>query len=316
MGPSHDICLLETCAIMLSLQFIEEQPADFLRQLEYIHCVCDNQPVVGWLAGISRAEHPFIVTLVRVIFGKITALHDKYSITVNIQWCRRGIWHGNKMADREAKAAVMSATPIPVEYHGTSHRAVVTSVKQQLQKRRMREYARQSTAQHLLSREFFAWQLDTDKDFKPSHDHRMLTRHALGIITMLRTGHSECFLSKHIRMHKKHYANLWPACNGDIHQLPLLTCRADCCSDNNSGLCPHCGVRETEEHFLLDCPGHAQTRQHTIDVWRLVYAGLMLQFNLKTLLIPPRRLSWRHRKAVLTSVVHFAVQTGRFKRYF
>ena len=182
--------------------------------------------------------------------------------------------------------------------------------------RRRRKYRKQSSEPHILSRDFFAWQLDTDPDFRPADDHRMLTRHALGIITQLRTGHSECRLSKHIRLHKAHYTALWNACNGDIQQLPLLTCNSDCCAKNNSGLCDHCGVRETEQHFLLDCPGHAHIRSSTIDAWRVVYPRLMLNFNIKTLLFPPRRLSWRHRKAVLTSVAQFAVQTGRFKRYY
>ena len=94
---------------------------------------------------------------------------------------------------------------------------MLTSIKQQLRGRLRAAYHRESTdGNHLLSREFFSWGLDKDKDFRPTDDHKMLTRHALGIITMLRTGHSKCFLSKHIRVHKAHYAPLWGACNGDM----------------------------------------------------------------------------------------------------
>lgn len=135
MGPfaSHDICLLEICAVWLSLGIISDASADFLRNIKAVYCICDNQPVVGWLAGTTHdAQHPFIISLIRNIYTIICALFDKHNITVSIQWCRRGIWFGNKMADAEAKKSVNAAsTPTPSAYQGTSHRAIVTSIKQQ-----------------------------------------------------------------------------------------------------------------------------------------------------------------------------------------
>ena len=228
------------------------------------------------------------------------------------------MWHGNKMADREAKRAVEQRTrAIPAGYTGTSHRAIRTLIKHELAKRRRTEYRRQSQiGSHLLSREFFSWNLDTDPDFRPSDDHRMLTRHALGIITMLRTGHSRCYLSQHIQMHKAHYMRIWAGCNGDIQQMPLIQCTDECCVDNNSGLCPDCNVKETETHFLLECPARQHLRHETFGPWVRVYPLLQLTFSLKTLLFPPRRLPWRFRKQILTQVVRFSVQSGRFKRYF
>ena len=56
---------------------------------------------------------------------------------------------------------------------------MLTLIKQQLRGRRRAAYHRESIrGNNLLSREFFSWGLDRDKDFRPTDDHKMLTRHA------------------------------------------------------------------------------------------------------------------------------------------
>ena len=130
----------------------------------------------------------------------------------------------------------------------------------------------------------------------------MLTRHQLGVLTALRTGHSQCFFSRHVLMHHRHYMQQWSGCNGDIGRLQLLRCRGDCCSKNNSGLCTACGVPVTEQHFLLDCGAHAALRRRTIGGFCRVYPKIREEYNLKSLLFPPHSLGWRHRKELLRNI--------------
>ena len=137
----------------------------------------------------------------------------------------------------------------------------------------------------------------------------MLTLHQLGVLTALRTGNSQCFFSRH-------YMQQCSGCNGDIGRLQLLRCRGECCSKNNSGLCTACGVPETAQHFLLDCGAHAALRRRTFGRFCRVYPKIREEFNLKSLLFPPQSLVWRHRKELLRNIVLFAVQTGRFSRFY
>ena len=245
-------------------------------------------------------------------------LHSKLSAQIYVQWCRRGIWNGNERADAEAKKVV--ATPsrlIPRRYLGTGHGAIKSTVRHQLRQRRIDAYEQErTTGTHLLSRLFFSWDLVRSNSLRLKEDFKMLTRHQLSVLTRLRTGHSQCNFSRHVLMHHGYYLGQWPGCNGDVGRLRLLRCRGDCCSENNSGLCPNCNVIETEQHFLLDCPGHSALRRRTFGGFRLVYRNIGEVYDLKSLLFPPKSLGWKHRKELLRNIVIFAVQTGRFSRYY
>ncbi len=205
---------------------------------------------------------------------------------------------------------------IPHRYLSAGHGAIKTCVKRQIRQRRVDLYHQERlSGHHLLSRNFYKWDLVRGGHLRVHEDFRMLTRHQLGVITALRTGHSRCNFAQHVLMHHQHYAEQWRRCHGDIGQLRLLHCQSECCANNNSGLCPHCSVPETEQHFLLDCPGHAALRRRTFGGFFAVYPQIGADFNLKTLLFPPKSLGWRHRKELMQNIVLFAVQTGRFDRY-
>ena len=254
----------------------------------------------------------------RDIFLEVRRLHSKLAAQFYFQWCRRGVWSGNERADAEAKKAVTTRdSSIPRRYLSTGHGAIKTAVRKQLRQRRVDAYEQERGRDiHLLSRNFFEWDLVRSGSLRSKDEFKMLTRHQLSVLTGLRTGHSQCNFSKHVLMHHRHYLDQWPGCNGDVRRLRLLRCRGECCSKNNSGMCPHCNVMETEQHFLLDCPGHAALRRRTFGGFRLVYRKLDEVYNLKSLLFPPTALGWKHRKELLRNIVLFAVQTGRFSRYY
>ena len=107
----------------------------------------------------------------------------------------------------------------------------------------------------------------------------------------------------------------WTHCNGDISRLPTIRCTGTCCLENNNGKCSRCDVWETEEHFLLNCPSHAHIRARTFGRFLSLYATWQEPVTLKSLLFPPLCFSWKHRKMILSNVVVFALETGRFKRW-
>ena len=252
------------------------------------------------------------------VYKEMRKLHVTFGMKLFVQWCRRGVWHGNERADAQAKLAVSQPTPhIPRRYLSAGHGAVKTHIRHRQRELREQRYEEERAAgSHLLSRNFFKWNLLRSGALRTKDDFRMLSRHQLGIVTALRTGHSRCFFSRHVLMHHSFYAAQWSGCNGDIHQLRLLRCRGECCADNNNGFCPHCAVLETEEHLLLECPAHATIRRQTFGGFRTIYPALGEDFTLKTLLFPPRSLAWQHRKEILQNVALFAVRTGRFKRFY
>ena len=317
MGHSTDICLLELWAVLLSLRMIGRAPQSLLTDIERVVCIIDNRLVVQWLSGNWQMLNPYTRDVLLDVYKEMLRLHQTAHVRLFVQWCRRGIWPGNERADEQAKAAVtMRTVHVPRTYLSAGHNAVKTHVKHRQHELRLQRYEEQrSLGSHLLSRNFFQWDLVRSKLLRVKDDFKMLSRHQLGIITALRSGHSRCLFSRHVLMHHSHYKQQWPMCNGDVQRLQLLDCRDECCATLNNGRCTHCQVLETEEHFLLVCPAHARLRRLTFGGYRRIYLNHGETFDLRSLLFPPKCLSWRHRKAILQNVVIFAVRTGRFNRF-
>ena len=251
------------------------------------------------------------------VYSILGKMHAKKATGFSVQWTRRGVWPGNNVADAQAKRAVWRVTrDVPKKYVAYTHGATKTGIKRKLHLKRQERYekeARDNT--HLLSRHFFSWNLTRSTTFRPKDDHKMLTRRQSHIITQLRTGHSKCFFSDHVQMHHAAYSLAWTHCNGDISRLPTIRCTGTCCLENNNGKCSTCDVWETEEHFLLICPNHASVRDRTFGRFLRLYATWQEPVTLKSLLFPPLCFSWKHRKMILSNVVVFALETGRFKRW-
>ena len=318
MGESYDICYLELWAADIALRKIASAPAQLLQPYSRVYLTIDNKPVVHWIAGIWKADQPYIHSLLTSIYRTVRALHDNAQISCTVQWCRRGLWFGNDMADRLAKQAVRNAVPvglIPRTYKPLSHGIIKTLVKAQLPQRRRRVFVAEKN-RHLISRNFFQWNVLQTGTFRPKHDHKMLTRTQLAIITRLRTGHSKLNFSNHLLQHHSEYKNRWRQCNGQFGALQLISCAAACCTDNNSGMCRACSTPETEEHFLLLCPAHDDLRRRFIYKYLPLYNALSEPLTLQSLLFPPSSIRWKHRKMILRSICLYAIETGRFGRHY
>ena len=317
LGASCDICLVELWAALLMIECILRALNAEHRRFHAVHLTIDNKPVVNWLAGNTSAQHDYVLELVERVYVVLHELHTITEAPVSVQWCKRGVWPGNNAADTEAKKAVRSkSTAIPANYIAFTHGATRTDIKRQLGMKRRDEYERAAmTHDHLLSREFFKWNLTKSATFRPRDDHKMLTLQQSRIITQLRTGHSDCFFSHHVLMHYAQYKAAWAHCNGDLSRLPRIRCVATCCADNNNGICAVCDVWETEEHFLLHCPSHDRIRRRTFGRFLRLYRMWREPVSLKSLLFPPLCFKWKHRKMILAKVVVFCLETGRFKRW-
>ena len=187
-----------------------------------------------------QAMNVYAREILVTVYKEMLSLHDKLKVALFVQWCRRGIWPGNERADEQAKLAVPSRSRlVPRRYLSIGHGAVKTHIKHQQRERRARRYEEErQSGLHLLSRNFFRWDLVRLRLLRVKDDFKMLSRHQLGIVTALRTGHSRCFFSRHVRMHHAHYKQQWPLCNGDIRRLRMLRCAGDCCAGLNNGRCP------------------------------------------------------------------------------
>ena len=111
MGESYDICVLELWAVHRALRLIAAAPQELLGDVDIIYIISDNKPVVEWVAGLTAARHACVHRILILIDRDIRKLDTEHAAPCAIQWCRRGHWFGNQMADALAKLAVKHAVP-------------------------------------------------------------------------------------------------------------------------------------------------------------------------------------------------------------
>ena len=84
MGDSTDICLLEICAVLLSLRMIKRASHSLLHDIERVTCIIDNRPVVQWLAGNWQVLNSYTRHVLIDVYKEMQALHETF-LTLFVQ---------------------------------------------------------------------------------------------------------------------------------------------------------------------------------------------------------------------------------------
>eukprot|EP01084_Bolivina_argentea_P040355 74579_1 len=95
--------------------------------------------------------------------------------------------------------------------------------------------------------------------------------------------------------------------------IRTLSIKCNCCTLNNSGRCNYCDKIEDVFHYMFNCNKYNKERKRLIFTLIPIYVQYNTTISLKTLLFPPKPLTWAHRKLILQSISIYVINTGRFK---
>ena len=90
-----------------------------------------------------------------------------------------------------------------------------------------------------------------------------------------------------------------------------MECGLECCQKNNSGMCKHCGTKETVYHFLITCTKYDTLRDYFLACVAEIYTIYDINLTLENILFPPKALSWSHRKMVLDNICKYVKDSRR-----
>eukprot|EP01084_Bolivina_argentea_P145692 255319_1 len=137
-----------------------------------------------------------------------------------------------------------------------------------------------------------------------------IPQYQTAILMQLRSEHSPLNLTKHKLKHYKYYKNMHKINNG---HLQIMKCDQPCCKLNNSGRCTYCNQIEDVHHVIFNCNQYNNYRTQLLHHIIPIYLQYNTDVSLKTLLFPPKSLTWKHRKLVLQSICVYIINTMRFQ---
>eukprot|EP01084_Bolivina_argentea_P040354 74578_1 len=137
-----------------------------------------------------------------------------------------------------------------------------------------------------------------------------LPQYQTTILIQLRSEHCPLNATNHVLKHYKYYKNMHAINNG---HLQFIKCNNKCCALNNSGKCNYCNKIEDVYHYIINCKKYNNHRKQLMYSIMPIYLQYHLTISLKTILFPPKSLTWAHRKLVLQSISSYVINTDRFK---
>ncbi len=161
---------------------------------------------------------------------------------------------------------------------------------------------------HVISKNIYLWRYYINIHFNALKELR-IPQYQIAILMQLRSEHSPLNLTQHKLQHYKYYKNMHEINNG---HLQIMKCDQQCCNLNNSGRCNHCNKIEDVHHFIFNCKQYDNYRQQLLYHVIPIYLQYNMNISLKTLLFPPKSLTWAHRKMVLQSICIYVINTTRF----
>ena len=160
---------------------------------------------------------------------------------------------------------------------------------------------------HIISNNLIVWNR-YDRIYAWKADMKLLTIGELSILNQLRTEHISLNWCFHALQHYQYYK-----IQMEKYRLIkyYMKCDLKCCEKNNSGMCKHCGAKETVYHYLIECTKYDMLRYYLLHCVAEIFTIYDINLTLENILFPPKALSWYHRKMVLDNICRFVKDSRR-----
>ena len=313
LGLQNDINYVEGHAINFSLK-------EIIRARHYegvcdMLIVTDNKNVFNWLRQESALKDVYNYKQICDIYKRVTHLGQRGGFMIAIQWCQRGVWEGNKIADELAKSAVDNYLRSNYEFNVVLERSSLRHLKN-IAKKRWGNLNRMSyvpyKSSHVISTNLFDWNRYGD-EYPWKLDMTCMNMEGFAILNRLRTEHIGLNWYFHSLRHYPYYKQQLQN-YGFIRTY--LKCQSQCCTKNNNGFCTSCDEKETVYHYLIECTKYDHLRNNFLYCIEDIFMMYDINLTLENILFPPKALSWHHRKMILDSLYGFVKSTKRIFIYF
>ncbi|MCP4116717.1 MAG: hypothetical protein GY737_15155, partial [Desulfobacteraceae bacterium] len=252
LGRQYDINFVEGKGIYSALNELYTTYKNLLPNYSIIHIITDNKNIFNWITQKEHTTEPYNYNLVKTIYKKMQQIDELY-LNIRIQWCERGIWHGNNEADILAKQSVDDY----IKFGGLKYGNYQTPISSNILKTYIKnawkniKYTNIKNMNNIavISRNMEIWNIYDEKQ-PIIWDMKQYNKTEAGLLTQLRTEHIHLNWYFHVRKHYLIYKQQIET-YGYINET--YDCKYHCCADSNDGLCVECDQPETVYHFLIEC---------------------------------------------------------------
>ncbi len=323
-GISYCINVVELIGIKTIIKQILLIPRSFLLHINSIQIKSDNDNAILWLTCQNKTTDPTYIKIISNIYKLLNKLYKTYDIITYFQRCKRETYHGIIVADRLAKIAAKSYPENQKIFPTTP---IAKSTFKKLINKHIYECDKTETLKalkntHIISQNIYKWKYWIMEHYNALKELNLnLTQIQSSILIQLRSEQCPLNTTKHKLNHYKHYEYIHKINNVNglpiINKLTYINCKNKCCSKINSGRCNYC-IDEIENvnHYIMDCSYYKIQRKHLFYIITSIYHQYQIQIELKTILFPPKSLTWKHRKLILSSISNYAIETKRFANQY